>query len=400
MITRRDALKTASAVGVLSAIGGPAFAAATAPTDSRLVVILLRGGADGLALVPAPGDPGFATRRGHLGAGESDQTGDAIPLDGTFALHPRLTALGPLWQAKQLAVVHAVHTVSRNRSHFDAQDLLEIGLNRLTSTADGWLNRTLGYYGDRKPTAGLAVGYGKPLIMRGPTRIATWAPRRLPTADEDFISRLTELSRDDAAIGTALADGAAAARRNRTLLGQDEYATGPSPRSLPAVAQLARATGKLLSVDQGARIATFDIDGWDTHGYQNTALAYRMPYLNDAIDGLRLGLSAAWAKTVVIVATEFGRTAAPNGTTGTDHGTATAALILGGAVAGGQVHADWPGLGQNDLYENRDLMPTTDIRALFKAVLLNHLKIDQAFIEDRIFPGSRAIPPLDQVVVA
>jgi len=155
-----------------------------------------------------------------------------------------------------------------------------------------------------------------------------------------------------------------------------------------------------LSVDQGARISTFDIDGWDTHGYQNTALAYRMPYLNDAIDGLRLGLGAAWAKTVVIVATEFGRTAAPNGTTGTDHGTATAALILGGAVAGGQVHADWPGLGQNDLHENRDLMPTTDIRALFKAVLLNHLKIDQAFIEDRIFPGSRAIPPIDQVVVA
>jgi len=400
MITRRDALKTASAVGVLSAIAGPAFAAATAPTDSRLVVIILRGGADGLALVPAPGDPNFASRRGHLGAGETEQIGNAIPLDGTFALHPRLTALAPLWQAMQLAVIHAVHTGSRNRSHFDAQDLLEIGLNRLTSTADGWLNRTLGYYGDGKPTTGLAVGYGKPLIMRGPTRIATWAPRRLPVADDDFLNRLTLLSRDDSAIGAALADGAEAARRNRTLLGRDEHSTRQSTRTLPAVTQLARATGKLLSVDQGARIATFDIDGWDTHGYQNTALAYRMPYLNDAVDGLRQGLGAAWQKTVVIVVTEFGRTAAPNGTTGTDHGTATAALVMGGAVAGGQVHADWPGLGQNNLYEGRDLMPTTDIRALFKAVLRDHLKIDDAFIEDRIFPGSRSVPPLDQVVIA
>ncbi len=201
MISRRELLQTAAAVGALSALATPGFAAAAAPTERRLVVILLRGGIDGLALVPAPGDPNFAARRGQL------DNHDAIPLDGFFALHPKLTALEPIWQAKQLAVVHAAHTVSRNRSHFDAQDLLEIGLNELRSTADGWLNRALASFARSGPAPGLAVGYGMPLIMRGPARVSTWAPRRLPGVDADFLKHLTRLSCDDKAIGEALAEG-------------------------------------------------------------------------------------------------------------------------------------------------------------------------------------------------
>ena len=397
MITRRHVLKNAAAASALASLGVTPAVLAAVPTERRLVVVILRGGADGLALVPAPGDPGFAQMRGRLA--RQERNADNIALDGFFALHPRLTGLAPMWRDKHLAVVHAAQTGYRERSHFDAQDILESGLGKVSGLADGWLNRALGYFGEVAPRIGLAAGYGTPLILQGKQRIATWAPRRLPRADPDYLAKLMAISSPDAAIARALGEGIKTDKANRKLLGPLEQRSG-STASRRAIADLARATGRLLSAKQGARVAALDIGGWDTHGYQNIALSYRVPVLNDALVSLKAGLGPAWAKTMVIVVSEFGRTAAPNGTNGTDHGTAGAMLLLGGAVRGGRVVADWPGLGRSSLYEGRDLKPTSDVRAVFKGVLVEHLGIDAAFVEKRVFPDSRSVRPLENLAVA
>ena len=298
MLTRRAALKSAAAAGAFAAIGPVSIGLATVPTDRRLVVMILRGGADGLALVPAPGDPAHAARRGQLAEQE------AIDLDGHFALHPKFVGLGAIWRAGQLAVVHAAQTGYRNRSHFDAQDMLENGLNTLSGVADGWLNRALGYFDDGAPRRGLAAGYGTPLILRGKTPIATWAPRRLPRPDPGFLAKLQAISGPDRQIGKALDAGIKMAETNRALLGRLEAGRPGSATSRAAIADLARATGRLLSAPAGARVAALEIGGWDTHGYQNIALSYRVPYLDDALVALKDGLGTAWAKTAIIVVTE------------------------------------------------------------------------------------------------
>ncbi|MBT6429308.1 MAG: DUF1501 domain-containing protein [Rhodospirillaceae bacterium] len=366
-----------------------------APMDRRLVMVILRGGADGLALVPAPGDPNFDLLRRGLFI--QDLHAGNIDLDGFFALHPKLTGLASLWAKGQLAVVHATQTGYRNRSHFDAQDLLENGLNTVSALADGWLNRALGYFGRAEPRTGLAVGYGTPLILQGQTPIATWAPRRLARPDPDYLNKLMVISSADPAISKALDQGIRSEKANRQRLGHLETSRGGTT-SRRAIAGLAEAAGRLLSAKTGARVAALNIGGWDTHGYQNTALSYRMATLDGALMGLRAGLGPAWENTMVLVVTEFGRTAVPNGTNGTDHGTGSAMLLLGGAVRGGRVLADWPGLGKNDLYQGRDLKPTTDMRAVFKGVMMEHLGLDQAFVEDRVFPDSRAVQPLMNLV--
>ncbi len=395
MITRRKVLQGSAATATaIATMGGGRLALAAAPLDSRLVVVILRGGADGLAMVPAPGDSQFKKLRQNLA-----QLNDNIPhieLDGFFGLHPRLVGLGQLWQQKQLAVVHAAQTGYRRRSHFDAQDLLENGLNSVSALADGWLNRALGYFGERQPRAGLAVGYGTPLILQGATPISTWAPRRLPRPEPDYLNKLLAISSTDPAIAGALNQGIKSDLANRDRLGHLETVrSGASGRQ--ALADLAAAAGRMLAADDGARVAALDMGGWDTHGYQNIALSYRMPTLDGMLMALKSGLGAAWEKTMVLVVTEFGRTAVPNGTDGTDHGTGGAMLLLGGAVRGGKVHSDWPGLGKTALYEGRDLMPTTDLRSVFKGVVMSHLGIDQAFVEDKVFPDSRAIRPMENL---
>jgi uncharacterized protein (DUF1501 family) len=399
-ITRRKVLQTAAGTaGALAVLGNTPLAFANVPTDRRLVVVILRGGADGLAMVPAPGDPGFRKLRQGLIRPERD--GDFLDLDGFFALHPRLTGLAGLWADKQLTIVHAAQTGYRARSHFDAQDLLETGLENVSALADGWLNRVLGYFGGGQPYSGLAVGYGTPLILQGPTPIATWAPRLLDRPDPDFLNKLLAISSGDEALSTALNQGIRTEAANRKRLGHLEMGHGITT-SPQAITNLAEAAGRLLAAENGARVAVLNIGGWDTHGYQNTSLSYRMPLLDGALmalkDGLGDGPGGAWDKTIVMVVTEFGRTAVPNGTNGTDHGTGGVMLLLGGAVRGGKVVAQWPGLGKMDLYQGRDLMPTTDLRSVFKGVVIDHLGLDQAYVEDRVFPHSRKLEPLAHLV--
>lgn len=398
MLTRRDLLKVTAASGVMAATAPLTLAAV--PTDQRLVIVNIRGGVDGLALVPAPGDPNFNKVRGQLVRRIERREGKEISLDGFFTLHGALTGLEPLWKAKQLAVVHAAQTGYRNRSHFDAQAQLENGLNHVSKQADGWLNRMLSFFGSTQPRLGLALGPTTPHILRGATPIASWSPRLLPRPKPTYLEKLAALSDHDDQLGSILREGIKTDQLNYQLLNGQDQASVISPTSREGLTTLARAAGKLLAAKTGARIAALDIGGlWDTHGHQRLVLTYRVPILNDTLMALKMGLGSAWRQTVVIVVTEFRRTVAPNGTRGTDHGTASAALLLGGAVRGGRVIADWPGLTPTALYEGRDLRPTTDLRAVFKSVLGTHLHIDRGFIEDHVFPESRSIEPMEPLVV-
>ncbi len=393
MLSRRTILKAGSSMAAMAMAGAPSFAWANGDTDRRFVMVILRGAADGLALVPAIGDPNYAPQRGKL----AEQ--NPIPLDTTFGLNPGLAELEPLWRDGQLAVIHATHTSHRARSHFDAQNMLESGLNKPSSITDGWMNRAIGYFGQPKINLGQAAGHQLPLILSGPAPVTVWAPRLLHNPELAFLQKLEAMSAVDPQIRAALAEGAADDARQRSMLGDMEASRAGVGR-YGLNLQLAAATGRLLAADDGARFASFDLGGWDTHGSQTIVLSYLLPNLAKSLLALKDNLGPAWAKTVVLVVSEFGRTVAPNGTDGTDHGEAGVALVLGGAVKGGQVISDWPGLATAQLYEQRDLRPTTDIRTAFKSVMVGHLGIDEAFVEAKVFPGTPDIRPLDGLVRA
>ena len=359
------------------------------PDDARFVFVLLRGGLDGLGAVPAIGDADFAAARGPLA-----NFGVApLALEGTpFALHPSLEALHGLYRGGELAVVHATGLAYRDRSHFDAQQVLESGGSMPYELATGWLGRALAGHGNR---SGLALTTAVPLVLRGSERIDTWAPSALPEPTPDLLARLELLYAGDATLGPALA-------RAKALREQPGMNEGPTPGGGRAAAvALARKAGESIGAAQGPRVAVLEMGGWDTHLNQAApagALANNLRTLDGMLAALRESmLGSAWSRTVVVVATEFGREVAVNGTLGTDHGTGGAAFVLGGAVHGGRVLADWPGLARAQRFEGRDLRITTDLRSVLKGVLGEHLRLPTQLIEQTVFPGSasvRALPLL------
>ena len=357
------------------------------PDDPRFVFVVLRGGMDGLAAVPALGDPQWASARGAL----AQYASPPLPLDGTpFALHPALDGLHAMYRSGQLAVVHATGLAYRERSHFDAQQVLESGGSKPYELATGWLGRALVASG--QPAVALTTAV--PLVLRGSERIDAWAPSVLPEPSPDLIARLETLYATDAALAQALAR----AKALRAQPGMDDAPSAGGGRA--AAIALARKAGEFLAQPQGPRVAVLEMGGWDTHANQaapNGALANNLRLLDAALLALRDTLSAAnaWQRCVVVVATEFGREVAGNGTQGTDHGTGGAAFVLGGAVRGGCVIADWPGLAREQRYEGRDLRVTTDLRSVFKTVLAEHLRVPRAAIDSAVFPGSGALRGVD-----
>ncbi|WP_119417970.1 DUF1501 domain-containing protein [Desertibaculum subflavum] len=371
----------------------PRLVLAAAPTERRLAVVVLRGAWDGLAVVPAYGDPAFAGLRGALDMGRPGGVEAPLDLDGFFGLHPALEPLIGFWRQGELLPVHAVATTHRGRSHFEAQDELEAGMPRVVGRADGWLNRALGELpspADRR--LALAVGPSMPLTLRGEAPVASWAPSRMPTPSADLMTRIAALWQQDAELGPALAEGLKAQSMAGEVLSGDERMGGG--RGAGAFVAIARAAGGFLAADRGPRIAVLDIGGWDTHSAQGTVrgrLVQSLAPLGAGITAMAAELGPAWRNTVVLCVSEFGRTAAPNGTGGTDHGTGGLALLVGGAVKGGRVLADWPGLGRGALFEGRDLKPTLDTRAVYKAVLRDHLGVDVPAIERKVFPDTATI---------
>ncbi len=398
MTQRRDFLKGLGATGALAALADPRAAFAAAPTDKRLVVVILRGGWDGLNVVIPYGDADYARLRANTGLKPPGTGGPdaALDLDGKFGLHPALAPLHGWYADKQLLAVHAIASPDRSRSHFDAQDTLENGARGARGLADGWLNRALVALGalDRQ---GLAIGVSVPLLLRGRAAVRTWAPAVLPAAEPGFLDKLDALYAKDALFQKALRDGRRSAAGAAKAMGDkkmDMAAARPN-RAFPLMAE---AAGKLLAAADGPRVATLAAEGWDTHVNQPAQLRQALANLAQGLVALKDNLGPVWAKTAILVVSEFGRTAAENGTRGTDHGTGGAALLLGGRVNGGRVLGRWPGLGTSALFENRDLNPTTDLRALLKSVLHGQLGLVESALEDKVFPDSRTAKTLDGLI--
>jgi len=385
---------------------GVLFAAAQLPRPGAL---------DGLAAVAPVGDPDWLRLRGDDAVARS---GDAagLPLDAMFALNPAMPTLHRLYSGGQATIVHAVATPYRDRSHFDGQNVLETGGVKPGTLDSGWLNRavaalTAARGDDPNARRSLAIGAVAPLIIRGPAPVLSWETRRLPPVSNETTMRLLDLYRhSDPAFARALEEhigieaiaraGGIAAAPNGTA------AAAPPGRANPVRAYFAEAAGaaaKFLAQPDGPRIGALAFDGWDTHvneGPLRGRLGDLLGALDDAFGALADNMGDAWGQTVAIAVTEFGRTARINGSGGTDHGTATVALLAGGALKGGRVVADWPGLKDAELYQDRDLRPTTDLRAVLKGVLRDHLGIAEPALATAIFPDSAAVKPVPGLVSA
>jgi uncharacterized protein (DUF1501 family) len=387
--------------------------ASTADTTARFVFIILRGALDGLAAVPPYGDPDYARLRGELALGAPGSNGGALKLDGTFGLHPSLAFMSESYQARELVVFHAVASPYRERSHFDGQDVLENGYTRPHAVQTGWLNRALAALpADRsRKEMGVALGQNVPLVMRGAAPVASWSPSRLAALDDDTLARITDLYAKDPLLSKRLADALAAdaiatesqseamagdagdAQPSEMLAKRDKAAARGGARYVEVI----RAAAGFLRREDGPQIAVFDASGWDTHANEGGAegqLSARLGALDAGLRTFKDQLGPVWKDTAVLIATEFGRTAATNGTRGTDHGTGAAAFLLGGAVRGGRVIADWPGLSARALYQGRDLQPTLDMRSVLKGVLSDHMRVSTAALDSSVFPdstGARAL---------
>ena len=406
--TRRDMLLGAGALFAWAYL--PKLARAEG-RDPRLLVVVLRGGLDGLGMVAPVGDPGWVKLRGEKGLA-LDGKPPALPLDSFFALNPAMPNLNRLYQAKQATIVHATATPYRERSHFDGQDILESGYARPGHMESGWLNRALALLeadGRINPQGAraLAVGPVTPLVVRGPAPVMSWVPQLLLPASEDTQARLLDLylhtdpklaralqgRRDLLAVGRAAGISAVTAPEDERIAG--------FKRLRQYFTDVAVTAAKYLARPDGPRVGAVGVGGWDTHineGATGGQLANLLGALDATIPAFEQNMGDTWKETVVVFITEFGRTARINGTDGTDHGIGTAAWIIGGAIKGGRVIADWPGLKEADLYEGRDLKATTDLRAVLKGVLQDHLRVDARALAATVFPGSDEVKPMEGLV--
>ncbi len=398
--TRRSALFSSGLLIASTAVPYQAFAAGG--RDTRLLVVNLRGALDGLAAVAPIGDPAYeAARSGLVLKREGPQAG--LALDGFFLLNPAMKTLHGLYQRKEALIAHAVASPYRERSHFDGQDVLESGLPGVGRPDSGWLNRALQRLpmGENLPVKALAVEASVPLIMRGPAPVVTWMPPGYPNAADETRQRLLSLYRHTAPDLAERLDTALTLKKTAQTMAMPKGQT-PGPREISAFREAALAAGQLMAREDGPRIGAMSFLGWDTHADEKPLdgrLSTLLLALDAALDGYETAMKPVWSKTVIVCVTEFGRTVKMNGTFGTDHGTATIAVLAGGAVKGGRMLADWPGLADKALYQGRDLAPTTDLRALFKGVLRDHLGLDAAVLARDVFPDSGAVKPFDGLIV-
>jgi uncharacterized protein (DUF1501 family) len=391
VLTRRRLLQGAGAAGAMTTVL-PGLALGAAPGENRFVLLILRGGLDGLDAVPPYADRHYVAARPKIRIPPPGAEGGAIDLNGYFGLHPALAPLHGLYRENRLLVVHAATTPYRRRSHFDGQNLLENGTAKPYGVADGWLNRALTGLGGQR--LGLSVGDAVPLVMRGDAQVRTWAPSRLPEVDDDFMTRLGYVYGTDPMLAEVLRQGLESKAGAAGAMDGMNRRTGRRGR----FKLLAEAAGRLLAEASGPRIAVLEAGGWDTHVNQDRRLTNLLGDLADGLEAMQTALGPAWRRTVVVTVSEFGRTVAENGTSGTDHGVGGIALILGGAVRGGRIAGAWPGLAPHQRYRERDVKPVNDYRAVFKAVLHEHMGVDQAVLEDTVFPTSRAVAPMEGII--
>jgi uncharacterized protein (DUF1501 family) len=382
MTNRRSFLATGLSGLSLSMLGGTASFSQTAPAAGKFVFVILRGAMDGLAAVVPYNDPAYRQLRGVIALDAPGGPNGTLALSDGFGLHPALVGLHGLWRDKQMSFMHAAASPYRERSHFDAQDMLESGSARQFSAESGWLNRAIAMLPNGTSKEGIGIGRTLPLVLKGPAKSGTWAPALAEQSSADTLHRLMDMYANDALLGPALA----------MAIETDKIASGSTMLGMAgerrggAYGPLAVAAARILTASGGPAAGVLSFEGWDTHAGQGSAqgqLANRFAQLDAAIMALKAGLGPVWATTTIVVATEFGRTARVNGTGGTDHGTGGAAFILGGAVAGGKMLGDWPGL--SNLYQDRDVIPANDLRTLFIAGLKNAWRLDADAIKAQVF---------------
>lgn len=378
-LDRRSLLAGSLALGA-GTLALPRLAFAQGSGSRNLLFVLLRGAADGMAMLAPVGDPGFEALRG---ATLADYEG--TPRIGSFfAVHTALAEVGAAAQSGEALFVHAAATAYRERSHFDGQNLLETGGTAPYGVHDGWLNRLAALLneGAPAPLRALAIAPSVPLALRGEAPVSNYAPSALPAASEDLLTRISQLYADDSELGPLWARAL-----ETKAMAQDDGLK--NLRDASAAGELAAS---LMRDAGGARIGMIELSGWDTHANQRGAFARSARGLDALLGAYKAGMGAAWADTLVVVATEFGRTARLNGTGGTDHGTAGAAFLMGGAVRGGRVIADWPGLAERQLFEGRDLAPTTALETVLAGAIAEHLRLDPGVAMTQMFPGRSAKP--------
>ncbi|MEZ9529794.1 DUF1501 domain-containing protein [Vibrio sp. 10N.286.51.F4] len=381
-INRRQFMGIAAAVGVSAMLPFPSFA--KTGSDNIFIWVSLRGAMDGLNVVVPHADPDYSNLRPNIGL----KPEQLVKLDDFFGLHPSLKQCHQWYESNELSFVHACSTAYRERSHFDGQKILENGTSDPFNTV-GWINRLLTLSSEKYD--GIAIDSGLPLIMQGESTVASWYPNRLKTRDKQT-ELLEELFQSD----QMLSSNFESVMKIDQLVG--DQGVGKQFKSLMG------KTGDILSADNGPNIAALELGGWDTHANQgnvNGRLSNQLKTLDVGLAALKASLGDRWQKTVIIAASEFGRTAKENGTKGTDHGTGNVMFVAGGALpslkgAGGKVIANWPGLSQSQLYEGRDLNPTTDMRSVIKGVLYQHLSVEVKQL-NIIFPDSADIRPMNLV---
>lgn len=401
--SRRAVLGAASALFAWAYM--PKFAhAAAGSRDSRFLLVVLRGALDGLSAVPPLGDPGYADLREGIALAK-DGPEAALPLDGFFYLHPAMPNLARLYAEGQAAIVHASATGYRERSHFDGQDVLESGQGGPGKTDSGWLNRLIASLppGEAVSRHGaLGVGVVPPLVVRGQAPVLGWAPPRMARAGADLVQRLGDLYGErDPALALVL-KRAIETELIASKQGAEQPRGGGGPDSAEGMKRIAEGAARLVGAEDGPRIAALAFEGWDTHANEGGAkgrLATLLGGLDGALATFESGLKTVWKDTVVMVVTEFGRTARVNGTVGTDHGTGTVAFLVGGAVKGRRMIVDWPGLKPEQLHEQRDLRPTTDIRAVAKGVVADLFGLSGPVLAEKVFPGTGGFAPMQGLIV-
>jgi uncharacterized protein (DUF1501 family) len=409
LLTRRSLLAAGAGLSVTfmgSSVHSYSGGADDALAGRKLIVVVCRGGMDGLSVSPPIGDPDYAGLR----RGIAIPPDAALRLDGTFGLHPSLAAIHAMARQGEARIAPAMASPDRARSHFEAQDVLETGAGGVYATDSGWLNRALAAMEGRK-VEGLSVGSTSPLILRGPVQTGSWSPGRASEKSPRLPALLTDLYVGDPLLGPAFAQGLETEAMARTAM--VDMAKGPAPgyagggllglqrQGQASAKRIGQTVAGFMIQPNGPQLVALSAEGFDTHANQGAAqgqLANRLLYLDSLAEGLREGLGPQWNRTVVVFATEFGRTARVNGTGGTDHGTASTAILLGGGLKKGGIIGDWPTLKESALYEGRDTRPTVDSRALFKGLLLDHMGVDRRALDTTVFPDSAGVAPVADLV--
>ncbi len=390
MVTRRGALMGLTAALTL---GRSSLAFGAAATPARLVVINVKGGLDGLSLAAPYGDPYLAKLRGALLPGAVGTPGGLLDLGGYFGLAPQMPNLHAMYATGDALLVQAVGNFAATRSHFEGQDYLQSGTAALLTS--GWLNRAAGLVGTASGTleTGIAIGATTPLLLQGSAPTAGWSPDPGPSLSASVVTGLLAANAADPLLGPALRT----AFSDRAQLAAIRAGWPDAPAGAPSLAVLARNAGEFLAAANGPRIAAIETNSYDTHADQVSRLALGLSDLDQALAALRLTMQSVWSRTVIVTITEFGRTAAVNGSNGTDHGTGFAMILAGGAVSGGKVLGTWPGLAPSKLYQGRDVAPTTDIRAVLNGVLGGHLGLSAAALA-QVLPNAPSASPMSGLI--